>query len=137
MRLIVGNGQDQGPVGARYSGEIGHVGGDPVGEQQHVAPRLEPARGFGAIADRGDDDLLGAQALDRGIERKRHPLDQHHDRRRTGGGGTARLIFEQGVTGERKQSAKPARIVFLIGPDQRTKRHALTLFASLTTPAPP
>ena len=39
------------------------------------------------------------------------------------GGEAARLIFDQRLAGERKQGAKPARIVLLIRPDQRAKRH--------------
>ena len=119
-----------GQCGDRRLALLGELGderrrrGDPVADQQDQSARLEPADRFMDIADREDADPVEAQALDRILKRLGHALDDHHDRRGAGGRGTARLIFEQASTGERKQRAMAARTVFLVRPDDRAERHS-------------
>ena len=87
--------------------------------------RLEPAHRLVDVADREHADAVEAQPLECVLERLRNPFDHDDDRRGAGGRGATHLIFEQRSAGERKQRAKRAAIVFLIGADQRADRHCL------------
>ena len=143
MVFVIGNGEDQRPVAPAVSLAIGdprdivHVGGDPVGEQNDVGSRFEPARGLDPVAHHDHRYPLAAQPLERVVERDRHALDQHQYGSCAQRGETARLILDQRLTGERKQRAKPARFILLIRPDQRAKRHNLSPQPGLCAPNPP
>ena len=123
MLRVVRDGDDDRFLIAGEAGETVHVGRDSVGEEQHVASGLEPARGLGPVADRHHRDALGAQPLERLVERDRHALDQYQQRHRSGRRRAARLIFDQCLAGEREQGPKAARLILLIRPDQRAERH--------------
>ena len=124
MRLIVGERRDRGFVELDQPGNVANVGSDAVGQFEDQRPRLEPRRSLVAVADRDDADPLLAQSLHRVLERDWYALDEDDDRRRARRFGTARLIFQQGPAGERKQRAKLAAVVLLISADQRAQRHA-------------
>ena len=79
--------------------------------------------GFARVADRNQRNALRPKPVERFVERRRNPFDQHDQRRSAGSGQAACLIFDQCSAGERKQGAKPARIIFLIGTDQGAERH--------------
>ena len=82
-------------------------------------------------ADELDRDAVAAQALDRGGQRGRHALDEDDDRRRAGGRGEADLALDHGAAGERQGRAQMARLAqFVIGRDQRRKRHTCSLRSS-------
>ena len=128
MRLIVGYGSDRrlgllGQLGEQLGGSR-----DAVADQQDQRTGLESAGGFIAVADRNHRQAVGAQPLERLVQRRWYAFDQHDDRGRTGGRDATRLIFDQSPPGERQQGAKLARIVLLIGSDQRADRHPRSVF---------
>ena len=86
----------------------------------HYAERDPDAPAPQAQADVEPAALEGAPET---ISFDRQAVDQHQDRRGAERGKAARLIFEQGLAGEREQCAQAARFILLIRTDQRAKRH--------------
>jgi hypothetical protein len=98
---------------------------DPVADQEDHRPGFEAAHRLAHVTDWEHADAVEPESLKRVLQRLRYAFDHDHDRRRSGGGGTTDLIFDEGAPSERKQGAQTTAIIFLIGPDQRADRHIL------------
>jgi len=105
------------PLGLAHLMGTGHHYGPAPWVNDLDRPEWNPA-----YYHRADSGGIGFERILKGL---RHSLDHDHDRRCTGGGGAFDLIFDEGPARERKQGSKTARIVFLIGSDQRADRHCV------------
>jgi hypothetical protein len=122
--LVVRNGADR-RLG--FLGEGGHQINrwcNSIANQQDHRASLETADSLAHVANWKNANAVEAKSLECVLKGLRNALHDNHNRRGPGGSGAANLIFEQSATGQRKQSAKPAAIVLLIGSDQRADRHS-------------
>ena len=100
-----------------------------VGDEQHPVDTASTASAASsALRAIWTRHPVAAQPADRGGERGRHALDEDDDRVGAGGGGEPRLALDHGAAGERQRRAQMARLArFVIGRDQRRKRHSCPL----------
>ncbi len=123
MRLVIGDGQDQRLLLVGEARKAAPRGRDAVADQKDQLAGLEAGCRLGPVADRDDRQVLLPKPLERLVERCGDSLDQDQDRRCPGSRGAAHLIFDQRSAGEREESGKASRIIFLIGSNESAQRH--------------